>query len=479
MNDESLKSKTVKGTKWSAVEKISIQIFQFLVMLVMARMLTPSDYGIVGLVTIFTAVAQSIVESGFVQALVRKQNRTEIDCNTVFFFNIVVSSILYLICFIIAPFVADFYDVYILDSLMRVICIVFVFNGLAVVQRALFTANVNFRAIAIATFVAGFVSGVLGVTSALLEFGVWALVVQQLSNSIILTFVLWLQSDWRPKLQYSWQSFNEMFSFGSKFMISGLFNTIYNNISGMIIGKIFSPATLGYYSRAHHFASMPASTLSGVVSNVTYPIMCGIQDQDERLQYVYRKLIKQSAYVVFPLMLLMSAIATPMVLVLIGEKWRLAGTLLTIMGFSMMWYPIHLLNLNLLAVKGRSDLFLRLEIIKKIIGVAILFISIPFGIIVYAYAQIASSLISLLINTYYTRNLIDVGFMKQMKDIFPSIVLSSSMFVIIRFFFLFIEDIYVQFIGGGIFGIIYVIALSKCFHYKEFDEIIDIVKKKK
>lgn len=476
---ESLKQKTLKGTKWSAVEKLSVQVFQFLVMLVMARLLTPDDYGTVGLVAIFTAIAQSLVESGFSQALVRKQDRTDVDCNTVFYFNLVVSLALYGLCFIIAPFVAEFYEIPVLCPLMRVICLVFVVNGLAVVQRAIFTAVVDFRSQAIATLAAGLVSGVLGIGSAYLGYGVWALVIQQLSNALVLTVVLWMLSTWRPKLQYSRASFHELFGFGSKFMISGIINNVYNNISGMIIGKIYTPATLGYYSRAQHFSTVPSSTLSGVVSSVTYPVLCTIQDQNEKLQDVYRRLIKMSAYIVFPLMILMSAVAEPMVIILVGEKWRFSGELLTIIGFSMMWYPIHLLNLNLLAVKGRSDLFLRLEIIKKLIGLIVICVSIPFGIVVFAYCGILSSIISLVINTYYTGKLINVGFFTQMKDIFNTFIMSMTMFVLIRLTYLLIDNIYIQFVGGGIFGIIYILAYSKIFKFRELEEVVDIIKKKK
>lgn len=475
---ENLKDKTLRGSKWSAIESFSLQAVQFGVMLVMARLLTPADYGTVGIVAIFTAVAQSMVESGFSQALIRKQNRTDLDCTTVFYFNLVVSIALYIICFIAAPFVASFYENPILCPVMRAICLVFVFNGLAVVQRALFTAKIDFKSQAKATLIAAITSGVLGVGSALWGAGVWALVIQQLTNSFILTSTLWILSKWRPRLEYSWQSFRDLFGFGSKFMVSGIINTIYNNISGMIIGKVYSASTLGYYSRAHHFSSVPSSTISTIVSKVAYPVLCSVQDQDERFQKIYRKLIKQTAYVVFSCMLLLSAVAQPMVKILIGEKWSMAGTLLTIVGFSMMWYPVHLLNLNLLAVKGRSDLFLRLEIIKKILGLIIIAVSIPFGIVIYAYGGVVSSIIALIINTYYTGKLIDVGFLKQMKDLTPTLIMSVSMFTIIRLFFLFIDNCYIQFICGSVFGLFYIYLYSKLFHFDELEEIITIFKEK-
>lgn len=475
---DSLRLQTLKGAKWGAVEKFTMQAVQFVVTLVMARLLTPDDYGTVGLVAIFTAVAQSLVESGFIQALVRKQNRTETDCSTVFFFNLVASVALYFICFVVAPLVAAFYNIPMLTDVMRVISLAFVFNGLALVQRALFTANVDFRALAKATILAGLISGVSGVTSALCGLGVWALVVQQITNAVVNTIVLWTISSWRPKFVYSWNSFHEMFGFGSKFMISGIINTVYNNISGMIIGKVYTTSTLGYYSRAQHFVTLPTNTLSGIVSSVSYPVLCKIQDDNDRLSGIYRKLIRQSAFMVFVPVLIMSAIAEPMVVFLVGEKWRFAGQLLLIMGFSQMWYPIHLLNLNLLAVKGRSDLFLRLEIIKKILGLSVIVISIPYGIVIFVYAGIASSIISLFINTYYTGKLIGVGFLRQMQDLMPILLLSLLSFAIVRMLCSCFQNLYVQLFGGLFVGISFVLIVSYLFRFSELQELINIVKTK-
>lgn len=475
---ESLRLQTLKGVKWGAVEKFSMQAVQFVVTLVMARLLTPDDYGTVGLVAIFIAVAQSLIESGFAQALVRKQDRTDSDCSTVFFFNLVVSVVLYFMCFIAAPFVAAFYNIPILTNVMRVICLVLVINGLALVQRALFTANVDFRAQAKATILAGLISGVCGVISALYGFGVWALVVQQITNAIVNTIALWTISSWRPKFVYSWNSFREMFGFGSKFMISGIINTVYNNISGMIIGKVYTASTLGFYSRAQHFVTLPTNTLSGIVSSVSYPVLCKIQDDNERLSEIYRKLIKQSAFMVFVPVLIMSAIAEPMVVFLIGEKWRFAGQLLLIMGFSQMWYPVHLLNLNLLAVKGRSDLFLRLEIIKKVLGFSVIVISIPYGIVIFVYAGIASSIISLMINTYYTGKLIGVGFFRQMQDLMPILLLSLSSYVIVRILCYCVQNLYVQLFGGVIIGISFAFVVSYLLNFQELQELISIIKTK-
>ncbi len=427
---ESLKDKTVKGVIWSSVERFSVQGVQFFVTLIIARILSPKDYGLVGMLSIFMAVSQSLIDSGFSQALIRKQNRTEIDNSTVFYFNIAVSSLLYLILFLIAPWVADFYNEPQLTALMRVLCIVVVINSFAVVQRAIYTATINFKTQAKATFSATIISGIAGVIFALNGFGVWTLVYQQLLSAFLNTLMLWIYSNWRPQLIYSWKSFKELFSFGSNLLISGLLNTTYNNLYQLVIGKIFSASSLGFYSQAKHITDLPSTNINGIIGRVTYPVLSSIQNDDERLSKNYRTILRLSAFIIFPIMCLLAGVAHPLITLLIGEKWDFAATLTIPICFSTMWYPVHAINLNLLKVKGRSDLFLRLEIIKKIIGVTVLTISIPFGLIFMCWASILSSLISLIINTYYTGKLIHVGFFVQMRDISATLVTALLAFTV-------------------------------------------------
>ena len=426
-----LKQKAVRGVLWSTVERFSVQGVQFLIMIVMARLLTPHDYGIIGMLAIFLAVSQSLIDSGFSQALIRKRDRTEVDNCTVFYFNIVVSTLLYVILYVSAPFVADFYDTPQLCPVMRVVCLGIMFNSLAVVQRALFTINVDFKTQAKAALTASVTSGVVGVAMAYHGFGVWSLVTQQLLNLGINTGLLWLLSKWRPQFVYSWQSFHELFSFGSKLLASGLLDTIYRNIYPIVIGKLFSASSLGHYTRAHQFSEFPSSNLTGIIQRVTYPVLCEIQDDDERLSNIYRRFLKLSAFVIFPLMIGLSSVAQPFVNIILGPQWGFCGQLLQIICFSMMWYPIHSINLNLLQVKGRSDLFLRLEIIKKILGVSVLCITAPFGLVVMCYGQIFNSIVALAINTYYTGKLINVGFLRQMRDLLPTMALCLTMFALI------------------------------------------------
>lgn len=462
---DSLKSKTVKGVVWSSIERFSTQGVQFLIMIIMARLLTPKDYGLIGMLAIFLAVAQSLIDSGFSQALIRKQDRTDVDNSTVFYFNIVVSSALYLILFIAAPFVADFYNQPELTSVMRVVCLGVILNSLAVVQRALLTVRIDFKTQAKASLSAAVISGCIGIVLAYCGFGVWSLVVQQLLNLSVNTLLLWIFSKWRPIAVFSWKSFHELFAFGSKLLASGLLDTLYRNIYPIVIGKLFSASSLGHYTRAHQFSEFPSSNVTGIIQRVTYPILCGIQDETERLEAVYRKFLKLSAFIIFPLMIGLSAVARPFIDIALGTQWGFCGQLLQIICFAMMWYPIHAINLNLLQVKGRSDLFLRLEIIKKILGITVLCITAPFGLVVMCYGQIFNSIVALVINTYYTGKLINVGFIRQMKDLLPTILLSLTMFGAILLVNGFIEANIYRLIIGVLVGVIVYVSGSYIFKW--------------
>ena len=424
---ESLKHKTLKGTLWSSVERFSVQGIAFVVMIIMARILTPEDYGLVGMVTIFIAVSQSLVDSGFSQALIRKQDRTETDNSTVFFFNIAVGLFLYLILFLCAPLIARFYDQPLLTPLTRLISLSVLINSFVVVQRALLTVKIDFKTQAKASLSAAIIAGAVGITMAYTGFGVWAIVWYQLANLAVNVGLLWVFSRWRPRLLYSWASFRELFSFGSKLALSGIIDTLYNNIYLIVIGKVFKASDLGYYTRSSQFAQFPSSNLSAIMQRVTFPVLCTIQDGDDRLRSVYRRFLRLSAFVVFPLMCGLAGVSYPFIRIILGEKWLFSAELLQIICLSMMWYPVHAINLNLLQVKGRSDLFLRLEIIKKCVGIAILCATVPLGLMAMCWGSLVASILCIVINTHYTGKLIQVGFLMQMRDLLPTLLYSLSM----------------------------------------------------
>lgn len=474
---ESLKKKTAKGVIWSSVERFSVQGVQFVVMLVIARILDPKDFGLVGMLAIFLAVAQSLIDSGFSQALIRKQDRTEVDNNTVFYFNIVISSVLYLILYIIAPWVSDFYEEPELCDLMRVLCLLVIINSFGVVQRAIYTASINFKTQAKASFIAALISGAVGIWLACQGYGVWTLVWQQLLNAAINIILLWVYSNWYPKWQYSWQSFREMFAFGSKLLASGLIDTIYGNLLGLIIGKVFSAASLGYYTQADKITKLPSANIGGIIQRVTYPVLCTLQNDDEKLRHDYRMFLRLAAFIVFPLMCLLAGLAYPLVYVLLGTKWEFTAALIIPICFNMMFYPIAAINLNLLQVKGRSDLFLKLEIIKKIIGVVFLVFSIPFGLLFMCYSSIVSGLLMLYVNTYYTDKLIGVGFWMQMKDFGATLILSIIIFVLSLFISQSPLSPFIQLVLGVVICTILFFVVISFSQFKELGYLKSIIRK--
>lgn len=476
---ESLKNKTIKGTIWSSLERFSVQGIQFVVMIIMARILSPADYGLVGMLAIFIAVSQSLIDSGFSQALIRKQDRSEIDNSTVFYFNIGVGILLYLVLFFSAPLIAGFYNEPLLVPITRIVGLSLVFNSLAVVQRALLTVNLDFKTQAKASFVGAIISGAIGISMAYTGFGVWAIVWQQISNLAVVTILLWILSHWKPIWAYSRQSFRELFGFGSKLLASGLLDTIFRNLYLIVIGKFFKASDLGYYTRAHQFTDFASSNITGIFQRVTYPVLCRIQDDDSRLSDVYRRLLKTSAFIIFPLMMGMAAVAKPMVISFLTEKWLFSAVLIQIICFSMMWYPVHAINLNLLQVKGRSDLFLKLEIIKKVLTVIVLCITLPMGLIPLCIGTIFSSIISLVINTHYTGKLIHLGFFKQMKDLLPTLLLSLATGAVVYLTVTYIPmESWLALAIGVVEGILLYIGLAKIFRFSEFSELLSIIRRK-
>lgn len=443
----------------------------------MARILTPSDYGIVGMVTIFIAVSQSLIDSGFSQALIRKQDRTQKDNSTVFYFNIAVGVILYFVLFFCAHPIARFYDEPILITVTRLVSISLPVTSLAVVQRALLTIKLDFKTQAKASLSGALATGAVGLSMAYTGWGVWALVWAQIAGTILNVAMLWFVTHWRPSWEYSWKSFKELFNFGSKLLLSGLLETIYKNVYQIIIGKIFKASDLGFYTRARNFSDFASSNITGILQRVSYPVLCTLQDDAEKLSQVYRRFLRLSAYIIFPLMTIMAGVAKPMIVSILTEKWLYAAVLLVPICLASMWFPVHAINLNLLQVKGRSDLFLKLEIIKKIVGVAILCGSIPLGLYWMCWGLVLSSLISLIINTHYTGKIINLGFLSQMKDLLPTLILSLCTGVAVWSLVTFVNmpSGGALAAGLGVGGGFYFLG-SKIFKFHEYREIMGMLK---
>ena len=421
---ESLKNKTVKGVGWSFIDNLSSSGITFLVGLVLARLLTPSEYGIMAILTIFIAVSNSIVDSGFSNALIRKTDARRVDYNTVFLFNLLVSGLLYVVLFLAAPAISRFFKEPLLVEVMRVIGWVLVINALAIIPRTLFVKEVNFKTQTKVSLIASISSGVIGIGMALAGLGVWSLVGQQLSRQLLNTLFLWIYCTWRPAWEFSMQSFKELFGFGSKLLLSGLLDTGFKEIYSLVIGRCYTSAQLGQYTRANQFNQIFSSNLTTVIQRVSYPVLSSIQDESERLREAYRKVIKSTMLISFACMLGLAAVARPLILILIGEKWLPAVGFLQIICFNGMLYPLHAINLNILQVKGRSDLFLRLEIIKKIIAVGPLVLGVLFSIEYMLWGSVCTSLIAYFLNSYYSADLINYPTKEQIKDILPTFLVS-------------------------------------------------------
>lgn len=473
-----LKKKTINGVLWSSIERFSVQGVQFCFGIVMARLLSPSDYGIIAMLTIFMALSQTFIDSGFSNALIRKQDRNEKDYATAFYFNIGVGLICYLLLCLGAPAIALFYNTPILTNLTKVVGLTLLFNSLCVVQQAKLTAEINFKTQAKVSLAAVILSGGIGIILAYKGFGVWALALQSVLSSFFRMLFLWIWAQWKPSEHFCKESFRALFNYGSKLLASGLLDTIYRNLYTIVIGKFFSGSALGFYSRADQFAQFPSSNITGVLQRVTFPVLSSIQHEDDRLKVNYRKFLKLSAFIVFPLMVGLAAVAEPFINLLLTEKWSGAILILQILCFAMMWYPIHAINLNLLQVKGRSDLFLRLEIIKKSVITVILCITIPMGLTAMCIGQVINSLIALVINTHYTGKLIQVGFSVQMRDLFPTLLNSLIMGAICFVTSQFIAGSLLQLIVGLLIGATYYIASNWFMKSNELKELTSLIKRK-
>ncbi len=426
-----LKQKTITGIGWSIIDNAYSQIVTFTVGIILARLLEPRDFGLVGMITIFIAVAQSFVDSGFSQALIRKQDCIDKDYSTVFYFNILVSVGFYLILFFSSGLIASFFNQLDLINIIKVLGLGIIINGFGIVQSAQLTKEIDIKTLTKVAAIANTTSGIISIYLAYIGFGVWSLVWRSISNNFFRNLLLWLWHKWRPIFVFSIESFKELFGFGSKLLASGLLNTIFENIYFLVIGKYFDAQQLGYYTRSVSFANLPSANVNGVIQRVSYPVLSKLQDDSHALKAGFKKLITNTMFITFFLMMILAAIAKPLILTLIGAKWEQSIIYLQLLCFSLMLYPLHSLNLNVLNVKGRSDLFLKLEVMKKILVVPVIFIGIIWGIIPMLIGMIITSFIALFLNTKYTGHLINYVVFEQLKDLTPSFLIAAFIGIIL------------------------------------------------
>ena len=475
---DSLKQKAVKGVAWTSLDQVAALGFGFVIGVILARLLSPSDYGLLAMIGVFNAIAFAFINSGFGNALIRKPDLTENDNCTAFYFNIVAGVVLYGVIWLIAPWVSVFYDKPILTQLLRVEGLLLIISSFKIVQNTQLSRALNFKAKAIINVTSDVISGIIAVIAAYHGMGVWSLVLQHIASGVISLIMLWLFSPWRPRGKWDKRSFRYLWGYGSKLLASGLLDKIYGNIYPIIIGKFYSAADLGQYTRATHYAGMPSGILTGVLQKVTFPVLSHIQEDTERLGNSYRRMLRFTVFIVFPVMVGMAALAYPLVVALVTDKWAQCVPYLQIICLSSMWYPVHAINLNLLQVKGRSDLFLRLEIIKKALITVVIFVCVPFGIIGICYGAVFTSLACLAINTYYTGKLINVGFVRQMMDMTPTLLASLVMGAVVFFAVMPFDSNVVKLVIGIPLGMVVYLSIAKVFNMAELQEALDIIHRK-
>ena len=402
---------------WSAAERFGNQIIQFIIGLILARLLVPEDYGLIGMLLVFISVAQVFVDGGFSAALIRKSDPSEEDYSTVFWFNLVVALFIYLIVFFCSPLIAGFYSEPLLSSLAKITGLNIILNAFGIIQKTILAKKLDFKSQAKINVFGILVSGVVGVTCALNGFGVWALVLQNLVKNTFTNIWFWLQSSWRPKVIFSERSFRNLFGFGSKLLASNLINAISENLFTIIIGKLYNAKSLGFYSKANQFQKLPVSGIYGAISAVTYPVLSELKDDKERIRKAYQSMIRLIAFVLFPIMTILGATARPMVKVILTDKWLPCVPLLQILCFIGACYPLHAINLDILKVKGRSDLFLKLEVIKQILNLSMIIICYRFGVLFLLWGLVVLNCICYYLNAFYSKEIIGYGIISQLRDI--------------------------------------------------------------
>lgn len=474
----SLKKKSIRAVLWSLINLILTRGASFLSTVLLARILTPEDFGLLGMIMIFMGIGTTLLNSGLSQSLIRSNDVDEKDYATVFYTNIGISLIIYTLIFLLAPFIANFYEIKILTIIIRIYSIGFLISATSSIQFAILTKEMEFKKITSYQIPATVISIFTGVFLAFLDFGVWSLVFMFLINQLIRSIVFWYKSNWKPALVFDVKKLKKHFNFGYKLMFSGLLNTTYNNIYNVIFGKYYTLNILGFYERSYTFQHYITATITETISNVSYPLLSKIQDDRKKMIEVFKKIIKITFFILCPIMLAIIPISNPLFEFLLGEKWIGAVPFFQILCLSGILYPLHFLNINLLKVLGRSDLFLKIEIYKKIVGVSVILLLFKFGINGLLASILITSFIGFFINTYYTQKLIGYGALKQTLDLLPTIILSIISTGVIFFFSnIFPEfNLLLQILIPSFLGALFFILCSLILKLSPMIEILQIIK---
>lgn len=463
----------LKGFVWSSIERLSVQTVQFLLGIVIARILLPSEYGTIGLLTVFIAFLSILIDSGFTKALIQKQNRSQTDLSTIFFFNIAISVFCYIVLWFVAPIIANFYKIPSLVSLTRVLGISILLNAFFAIPLVILTIDFDFKSIAKINLIAVLFSGIAGVIFAYKGFGVWALVVQTLVRSFLTTIFMWFQIKWKPFLVFSTESFKTMFSFGSRFVLSSLLAMIVNNISALFIAKLTTTKELGYYTRGTQFADVIYSTFNSVIGSVLLPGLSTIQNEREKLVSLTRTVIKSTAIMTTPILIGMAVIAKPLIRFLLTDKWLPAVPIMQLICIARLITVIASININLLYALGRTDLTLKQDYLKIIVRLTFLGISFKYGIIYIALAELLSTIVHFFINCYSSGKILKYGAYKQIYDLLPVIGICLLMAISMYFSMIFIKKDIIQILIGATTGLTVYIFSMYLFNIREFISLIN------
>ena len=423
--------KVVSNFIWRFSERVGAQGVSFVVSIILARLLSPTDYGMIALVTVFTSILQVFVDSGFGNALIQKKDADDLDFSTVFYFNITVCGLLYLLLFFAAPLISRFYEMPALTPVIRVLSLKLIISGVKNIQQAYVSRHMMFKRFFFATLGGTIGAAIIGIWMAYRGYGVWALVAQLLFNAAVDTIILWITVKWRPKKLFSLQRLKALFSYGWKLLASHLLDTVYTDLRQLIIGKMYSAEDLAFYNRGQHLPKVFITNINASIDSVLFPTMSAEQDNVTRVRSMTSRAIKTSTYIMAPLMMGLAACGEPLVRILLTEKWLPCLPFMTIFCITYMFYPIHTANLNAIKAMGRSDLFLKLEICKKVVGMVLLLSSMWFGVMAMAYSLLVSSVISQIINSWPNRELLGYRYLDQLRDILPGILLAAVMGLII------------------------------------------------
>lgn len=475
-NDQINRKSVLSNLFWRFSERTAAQGVSFVVSIVLARMLTPEDYGLVGLITVFISIATVFVSSGFGSALIQKKNVTQTDYSSVFFFSIVMGVVMYVSLFFTAPVIANFYKEPSLISIIRVLALSLIIGGINSVQQAYVSRTMQFKRFFYSTIIGTAISAIIGIYMAYRGAGVWALVAQTLSNQIIDTCILWFTVKWRPTLEFSMSEMKKMFKYGWKLLFSTLIDTVYNNLYSLVIGKFYSAKDLGYYNRGRNIPNIVITNINGSIQSVMFPAFSNCQGDKIKLKSMVRRSIVTSTYIIMPAMIGLAAVAEPLTVLLLTEKWLPSVPFMQFSCFILAFWPIHTTNLQAINAVGRSDIFLKLEIIKKIIGFSIMIISIPYGLYTMMVGSCFSAIISSFLNASPNKKLLNYGYREQIKDILPAMLLSLFMGGIVLIWTLFDLNKIAVLIFQIITGMTIYIGGSKLFKLESYNYIVEMVK---